>query len=70
IDVLRENIVLTPKWLIDALKLLINAHPDLPNSHAENGSRSVGPTHSTPERDVTKKWFDFKKKGILTIELV
>ncbi|KAL3889612.1 hypothetical protein ACJMK2_001948 [Sinanodonta woodiana] len=56
IDSLRENIVLDPTWLIDALKTLINAQPDLPGGSADNA--------------VSQKWSDFKGKGILSLELI
>ncbi|KAK3586283.1 hypothetical protein CHS0354_000168 [Potamilus streckersoni] len=70
IEVLRENIVLDPKWMIDALKSLINARPDLPSNPADNSTQSVDPTGSNAGKDVTQKWLDFKEKGILTLELV
>ncbi|KAL3889553.1 hypothetical protein ACJMK2_001891, partial [Sinanodonta woodiana] len=66
IEVLRDNIILDPIWLIDALKLLINAHPNLPESPAENESQSDSPTDSV----IRQKWRDFKDKGILSPELV
>ncbi|KAL3888285.1 hypothetical protein ACJMK2_000656, partial [Sinanodonta woodiana] len=56
IEILRENIVLDPIWLIDALKTLINARPDLPEGPADNV--------------VLQKWSDFKEKGILSSELI
>ncbi|KAL3889695.1 hypothetical protein ACJMK2_002024 [Sinanodonta woodiana] len=56
IDILRENIVLDPTWLIDALKTLINAQPDLPGGSADNA--------------VSQKWSDFKGRGILSLELI
>ncbi|KAL3889773.1 hypothetical protein ACJMK2_002101 [Sinanodonta woodiana] len=56
IEILRENIVLDPTWLIDALKTLINAQPDLPEGPADNV--------------VSQKWSDFKGKGILSSELI
>ncbi|KAL3889694.1 hypothetical protein ACJMK2_002023, partial [Sinanodonta woodiana] len=56
IDILRQNIVLDPTWLIDALKTLINAHPDLPGGSADNA--------------ISQKWSDFKGKGILSLELI
>ncbi|KAL3889633.1 hypothetical protein ACJMK2_001969 [Sinanodonta woodiana] len=56
IYILRENIVLDPTWLIDALKTLINAQPDLPDGSADNA--------------VSQKWSDFKEKGILSLELI
>ncbi|KAL3889457.1 hypothetical protein ACJMK2_001801 [Sinanodonta woodiana] len=66
IEVLKDNIILDPIWLIDALKLLINAHPNLPESPAENESQSDSPADS----DIRQKWHDFKDKGILSPELV
>ncbi|KAL3889489.1 hypothetical protein ACJMK2_001829, partial [Sinanodonta woodiana] len=66
IEVLRDNIILDPIWLIDALKLLINAHPNLPESTAENESQSDSPADSA----IRQKWRDFKDKGILSPELV
>ncbi|KAL3888111.1 hypothetical protein ACJMK2_000491 [Sinanodonta woodiana] len=56
IETLRENIVLDPTWLIDALKTLINARPNLPE----------GPAYNV----VSQKWSDFKGKGILSSELI
>ncbi|KAL3888686.1 hypothetical protein ACJMK2_001050, partial [Sinanodonta woodiana] len=56
IEVLRDNVLLDPKWMIDALKLLINARPNLPNSPAASAALS----------DTRQKWTDFKEKGILT----
>ncbi|KAK3594827.1 hypothetical protein CHS0354_002875 [Potamilus streckersoni] len=70
IEVLRENIVLDPKWLIDALKSLINAQPDLPNQPADNGTQSDSPADSDSVKALTQKWMDFKEKGILSSELV
>ncbi|KAL3889444.1 hypothetical protein ACJMK2_001788 [Sinanodonta woodiana] len=66
IEVLRDNIILDPIWLIDALKLLINAHPNLPESPAENESQSDSPADSA----IRQKWRDFKEKGVLSPELV
>ncbi|KAK3586272.1 hypothetical protein CHS0354_022599 [Potamilus streckersoni] len=66
IEVLRDNIVLDPTWLIDALKSLINAHPDLPESPADSVTQSCSPADSV----VTLKWSDFKGKGILSSELI
>ncbi|KAL3889079.1 hypothetical protein ACJMK2_001435, partial [Sinanodonta woodiana] len=56
IDILRENILLDPTWLIDALKTLINADSDLPEGSADSL--------------VSEKWSDFKGKGILCLELI
>ncbi|KAL3889240.1 hypothetical protein ACJMK2_001587, partial [Sinanodonta woodiana] len=80
IEVLRDNIMLDPKWMIDALKLLINARPNLPDnpadnntessSLADNDTESSSPAASAAHRDITQKWSDFKEKGILTVELV
>ncbi|KAL3888121.1 hypothetical protein ACJMK2_000501, partial [Sinanodonta woodiana] len=56
ITILRDNILLDPTWLIDALKTLINAQPDLPEGPADNA--------------VSQKWSDFKEKGILSSELI
>ncbi|KAK3602248.1 hypothetical protein CHS0354_034484 [Potamilus streckersoni] len=56
IDILRDNILLDPIWLIDALKSLINAQPNLPENPADS--------------TVSQKWTDFKEKGILHLELV
>ncbi|KAL3888485.1 hypothetical protein ACJMK2_000852 [Sinanodonta woodiana] len=56
IAILRDNIVLDPTWLIDALKTLINAHPDLPEGTADNV--------------VSQKLSEFKDKGILSSELI
>ncbi|KAL3889477.1 hypothetical protein ACJMK2_001817 [Sinanodonta woodiana] len=66
IEVLKDNIILDPIWLIDALKLLINAHPNLPECLAENKSQSDNPVDSA----IGQKWRDFKDKGILSPELV
>ncbi|KAL3889501.1 hypothetical protein ACJMK2_001839, partial [Sinanodonta woodiana] len=66
IEVLRDNIILDPIWLIDALKLLINAHPILPKSPAENESQSDSPADSA----IGQKWRDFKEKGVLSPDLV
>ncbi|KAK3611907.1 hypothetical protein CHS0354_013971 [Potamilus streckersoni] len=65
-EVLRDNVVLDPKWLIDVLKSLINAQPDIPNNPADYGTESKSPAHS----DRITIWSDFKQKGILTLELV
>ncbi|KAL3889609.1 hypothetical protein ACJMK2_001945, partial [Sinanodonta woodiana] len=80
IEVLRDDIVLDPKWMIDALKLLINAQPNLPINLAEKETASNSPVYNDTEsnihaasaarNDMTKKWSDFKEKGILTVELV
>ncbi|KAL3889704.1 hypothetical protein ACJMK2_002033, partial [Sinanodonta woodiana] len=80
IEVLRDNIVLDPKWMIDALKLLINAQPNLPINQADKETASNSPVYNDTESnipaacaaqsDITKKWSDFKEKGILTLELV
>ncbi|KAL3889706.1 hypothetical protein ACJMK2_002035 [Sinanodonta woodiana] len=80
IEVLRDNIMLDPKWMIDALKLLINAQPNLPvntvdsntesSSPADNSTASKSPAASAAHNDITQKWLDFKDKGILTVELV
>ncbi|KAL3889256.1 hypothetical protein ACJMK2_001603, partial [Sinanodonta woodiana] len=80
IEVLRDNILLDPKWMIDALKLLINAQPNLPinsadsntesNSPADNNTESSSPAASAAHSAITQKWSDFKEKGILTLELV
>ncbi|KAL3889480.1 hypothetical protein ACJMK2_001820, partial [Sinanodonta woodiana] len=66
IEVLRDNIILDPIWLIDALKLLINIHPNLPESPAENESQSDSPADSA----IGQKWRDFKEKGVLSPDLV
>ncbi|KAL3889264.1 hypothetical protein ACJMK2_001611, partial [Sinanodonta woodiana] len=66
IEVLRDNIMLDPKWMINALKLLINAQPNLPNNPADTSTDLNSPAHS----DITHEWSDFKEKGILTVELV
>ncbi|KAL3888508.1 hypothetical protein ACJMK2_000874 [Sinanodonta woodiana] len=60
VEVLRDNVLLNPKWMIYALKLLINAQPILPN-------RTTG---SAADSDIQQQWSDFKEKGILTVELV
>ncbi|KAL3889222.1 hypothetical protein ACJMK2_001569, partial [Sinanodonta woodiana] len=70
IEVLRDNVVLDPKWMIDALKLLINAQPNLPVNSADNNTESSSPAASAADSDITQKWLDFKEKGILTVELV
>ncbi|KAL3889234.1 hypothetical protein ACJMK2_001581 [Sinanodonta woodiana] len=70
IEVLRDNIMLDPKWMIDALKLLINAQPNLPVNLADNNTKSSSPAASAAHSDITQKWSDFKEKGILTVELV
>ncbi|KAK3606684.1 hypothetical protein CHS0354_023246 [Potamilus streckersoni] len=70
IEVLRDNIVLDPKWLIDALKSLINAQPNLPSNAAVIGTDSNSPAAGAAHSDITQKWSDFKEKGILTLELV
>ncbi|KAL3889520.1 hypothetical protein ACJMK2_001858, partial [Sinanodonta woodiana] len=75
-----------PIWLIDALKLLINAHPNLPKSPAENESQSDSPAENESQSDspaenqsqsdspadsaIGQKWRDFKEKGVLSPELV
>ncbi|KAL3889113.1 hypothetical protein ACJMK2_001468, partial [Sinanodonta woodiana] len=56
IEILRENIILDPTLLIDALKTLINAHTDFPESSADSL--------------VSEKWSDYKGKGILCLELI
>ncbi|KAL3888348.1 hypothetical protein ACJMK2_000718, partial [Sinanodonta woodiana] len=70
IEVLRDNILLDPKWMIDALKFLINAQPNLPNNPADNDAKPNSPPAAAADRDITQKWSDFKEKGILTVELV
>ncbi|KAL3888353.1 hypothetical protein ACJMK2_000723, partial [Sinanodonta woodiana] len=70
IEKLRDNILLDPKWMIDALKFLINARPALANTPADNVTESNSPAASAAQSDITKKWSDFKEKGILTVELV
>ncbi|KAL3889683.1 hypothetical protein ACJMK2_002012 [Sinanodonta woodiana] len=70
IEVLRDNILLDPKWMIDALKLLINAQPNLPINPVDNNTKSNSPAASAAHSDITQKWYDFKEKGILTVELV
>ncbi|KAL3889744.1 hypothetical protein ACJMK2_002073, partial [Sinanodonta woodiana] len=70
IEVLRDNVLLDPKWMIDALKLLINAQPYLPDNPADNSTASSSPAASAVHSDITQKWSDFKEKGILTVELV
>ncbi|KAL3889738.1 hypothetical protein ACJMK2_002067 [Sinanodonta woodiana] len=70
IEVLRDNVLLDPKWMIDALKLLINAQPNLPVKSADNNTESSSPAASAAHSDITHKWTDFKEKGILTVELV
>ncbi|KAK3584437.1 hypothetical protein CHS0354_006056 [Potamilus streckersoni] len=70
IEVLRENIVLDPTWMIDALKSLINASPNLPSYPADNSAQSVDPDGSNADKAVTRKWLEFKEKGLLTLELV
>ncbi|KAL3889759.1 hypothetical protein ACJMK2_002087, partial [Sinanodonta woodiana] len=70
IEVLRDNIMLDPKWMIDALKLLINAQPTLPVNTADNDTESSNRAASAAHSDITQKWSDFKEKGILTVELV
>ncbi|KAL3889700.1 hypothetical protein ACJMK2_002029 [Sinanodonta woodiana] len=70
IEVLRDNVVLDPRWMIDALKLLINAQPNPPNNSADNNTKSNSTVASADQSDITQKWLDFKEKGILTVELV
>ncbi|KAL3889711.1 hypothetical protein ACJMK2_002040, partial [Sinanodonta woodiana] len=70
IKVLRDNILLDPKWMIDALKLLINAQPNLPVNTADNNTESNSPAASAAHSAITQQWFDFKENGILTVELV
>ncbi|KAL3888345.1 hypothetical protein ACJMK2_000715, partial [Sinanodonta woodiana] len=70
IEVLRDNVLLDPAWLIDALKILINARPNLPDNPADNDTESNSPAASAAHSDITQQWSDFKKKGILTVELV
>ncbi|KAL3889748.1 hypothetical protein ACJMK2_002077 [Sinanodonta woodiana] len=70
IEVLRDNIILDPKWMIDALKLLINAQPNLPVNTANNNTESSSPAASAAHSGITQKWSDFKEKGILTVKLV
>ncbi|KAL3889746.1 hypothetical protein ACJMK2_002075, partial [Sinanodonta woodiana] len=70
LEVLRDNILLDPKWMIDALKLLINAQPNLPVNTADNNTDLNSPAASAAHSDITQKWSDFKEKGILTVELV
>ncbi|KAL3889689.1 hypothetical protein ACJMK2_002018 [Sinanodonta woodiana] len=70
IEALRDNILLDPKWMIDALKLLINAQPNLPVNTDDNNTESSSPAASAAHSDITQKWSDFKEKGILTVELV
>ncbi|KAL3889677.1 hypothetical protein ACJMK2_002006, partial [Sinanodonta woodiana] len=65
IEVLRDYVVLDPKWLIDALKSLINAHTNLPNNPADKATDA-----RAAQNDITQKWSDFREKGILTLELV
>ncbi|KAL3889271.1 hypothetical protein ACJMK2_001618, partial [Sinanodonta woodiana] len=70
IEVLRDNILLDPKWMIDALKLLINTQPSLSANTYNNDSESKNPAPSVAHSDITNKWSDFKEKGILTVELI
>ena len=70
IEVLRDNVLLDPKWMIDALKLLINDQPYLPDNPADNNTDLNSPAASAAHSDITQKWSDFKEKGILTVELV
>ncbi|KAL3888572.1 hypothetical protein ACJMK2_000938, partial [Sinanodonta woodiana] len=70
IEVLRDNILLDPKWMIDALKILINARPNLPNNPADNNTESKIPVASDAHSDITQQWSDFEEKGKLTLELV
>ncbi|KAL3889202.1 hypothetical protein ACJMK2_001550, partial [Sinanodonta woodiana] len=56
IPILRDNIVLDPTWLIDALKTIINAHTDLPGGSADTA--------------MSKEWSDLKGKGILSLTLI
>ncbi|KAL3889267.1 hypothetical protein ACJMK2_001614, partial [Sinanodonta woodiana] len=55
--------------MIDALKFLINAQPNLPVNSAEN-TGSSSPAANAAHSDITQKWSDFKEKGIFTVELV
>ncbi|KAL3889288.1 hypothetical protein ACJMK2_001634, partial [Sinanodonta woodiana] len=70
IEVLRDNVLLDPKWMIDALKLLINAQPNMPNNPTDNNPESSSPAASAAHSDITQQWSEFKEKGILTVELV
>ncbi|KAL3888478.1 hypothetical protein ACJMK2_000845, partial [Sinanodonta woodiana] len=70
IELLRDNILLDPKWMIDALKLLINVQPNLPNNPAENDTESNNPADNVARINLTQKLSDFKEKGILAVELV
>ncbi|KAL3888516.1 hypothetical protein ACJMK2_000882, partial [Sinanodonta woodiana] len=70
IEVLRDNIILDPKWMIDALKILINARSNLPDNPSDNDTESNRPDASGAHSDITQTWSDFKDKGILTVELV
>ncbi|KAL3888692.1 hypothetical protein ACJMK2_001056, partial [Sinanodonta woodiana] len=70
IEILRDNVLLDPKWIIDALNCLISGHPNLSNNTVDNGTESNRPDASAAHSDITQKWSDFKEKGILTVELV
>ncbi|KAL3888681.1 hypothetical protein ACJMK2_001045, partial [Sinanodonta woodiana] len=54
--------------MIDALKLLINAQPTLPNNLADYNTNSLAA--SAAQSDISQQWSDFTEKGILTVELV
>ncbi|KAL3888581.1 hypothetical protein ACJMK2_000946, partial [Sinanodonta woodiana] len=69
IEVLRDNILLDPKWMIDVLKSLINAHPNLPGNLADSNTESNSPAAGA-DHNITQQWSDFKEKGKLTVELV
>ncbi|KAL3888480.1 hypothetical protein ACJMK2_000847, partial [Sinanodonta woodiana] len=51
IDVLRDNVLLDPKWMIDALKSLINAQHNLPNNPADINTESSSPADNNTESD-------------------
>ncbi|KAL3888077.1 hypothetical protein ACJMK2_000535 [Sinanodonta woodiana] len=77
IEVLRDNILLDPKWMIDALKYLINAQPNNPSDNdtrskslADNNTESNKCAANAGHSNITQKWSDFKEKGILTVDLV
>ncbi|KAL3888409.1 hypothetical protein ACJMK2_000777 [Sinanodonta woodiana] len=70
IEVLRDNVLLDPTWMIDALKILINARLNLPGNLADNDTESNSPADSAAHSCIRQKWSDFKDKGILTVELV
>ncbi|KAL3888354.1 hypothetical protein ACJMK2_000724 [Sinanodonta woodiana] len=67
IEVLRDNILLDPMWVFEALKFLINDQPNMSNRPAGINTESNNPAARS---NITQQWSEFKEKGILTVELV